>query len=375
MSFYINNKNTLTHKFHEIYVEDDDKETFKKQKDIDLNTFAERYLKATTTPTRAASKATQKTTKTLANSSKGNIIQLDANNFSDAFTSKKAEMENTKKLVDYVNGLQGANPAALKLYNSIGKLENYSANGIKFSISHGKSYAVTTSYNVMTDNIVEVKLTIPKLSGANLAGQVGTTLHEEMHLIDLMLKNNPTKRGAYFGESFAPLQTAVKNATSDIGTDIQKLFASFHTECTTIRANAQKAFNDAHDQLKAKYLPNGVWGAGADYKTYQKEYNKIKKTFEEAVDYESRNALGGGVNALEDIYDALSGGRYRDTGVVRYGHGSTYYRWQGKRINEIVANYGALSITRPDLVDMLRKDKPELVKALDEMLDEMAKKV
>ena len=43
--------------------------------------------------------------------------------------------------------------------------------------------------------------------------------------------------------------------------------------------------------------------------------------------------------------------------------------------SEIVANYGSLSVTRPDLVDMLRKDKPELVQALDEMLAEMAKKV
>ena len=39
-------------KFHEIYVEDDDKETFRKQKDIDLNTFTQRYLKATTVPTK-----------------------------------------------------------------------------------------------------------------------------------------------------------------------------------------------------------------------------------------------------------------------------------------------------------------------------------
>ena len=42
-------------KFHEIYVEDDDKEAFRKQKDIDLNTFTKRYLKATTTA--AATKA------------------------------------------------------------------------------------------------------------------------------------------------------------------------------------------------------------------------------------------------------------------------------------------------------------------------------
>ena len=44
-------------KFHEIYVEDDDKETFKKKKGIDLNTFTARYLKATATaatPTKTA---------------------------------------------------------------------------------------------------------------------------------------------------------------------------------------------------------------------------------------------------------------------------------------------------------------------------------
>ena len=44
-------------------------------------------------------------------------------------------------------------------------------------------------------------------------------------------------------------------------------------------------------------------------------------------------------------------------------------------INEIVANYASLSVTRPDLIELLKKDKPELVKALDEMLEEMAKKV
>ena len=366
-------------KFHEIYVENDSKETFRKQKDIDLNTFTQRYLKATTTPTKTAKKVASQATKTavksVTNSNNGGTIQLDVNNFSDAFTTKKAERENTQKLVDYVNSLQGANPTALKLFNSIGKLENYSANGIKFSISHGKNHAVRTSYRMTTGNISEVQLVIPKLSGTNLAGQVGTTLHEEMHLIDLMLRSDPTKYGEFFGASFTPLKDAVKNATSDIGADMQKLFADFHAEITTIRANATKAFNDAHDQLKAKYLPNGIWGAGADYKTYQKEYNKIKKTYDETVSYESRNALGGGIDALEDIYDALSGGRYRDTGVVKYGHGGKYYRWQGERINEIVANYGALSITRPDLVNMLRKDKPELVKALDEMLDEMVKKV
>ncbi len=315
------------------------------------------------------------------NSSRGGIIKpnnsmdLDVSNFSDAFTAKKSEKVNTQMLVDYVNGLRGSNPHTLKLYNSIGKIENYGANGIKFSISHGKKHAVTTSYNPIGRDIIEVKLTIPKLSGADLAGQAGTTLHEEMHLIDLLLKNDPTKYGANFSGTFAPLQSAVKNATGDIGADIKDLFANFHAECATIKTNAKKAFDDAHNQLKAKCFPNGVYGAGADYSTYKKEFNKIKNTYSETVDYESRNALGGNVDALEDIYDALSGGTHRDRGTVLFGHGSKYYGTQGAKVDEIAANYGNLSVTRPDLIDMLRKDKPELVRALEEMVEEMAKKV
>lgn len=45
----------------------------------------------------------------------------------------------------------------------------------------------------------------------------------------------------------------------------------------------------------------------------------------------------------------------------------------GSVLEETLANYGALAIVRPDLVDMLRKDKPELVEALDEVIQEMLK--
>ena len=96
---------------------------------------------------------------------------------------------------------------------------------------------------------------------------------------------------------------------------------------------------------------------------------------ETKLDYEARNIMGGGIGELQDIYDALSGGKHRDGGAVLYGHGSKYYSSAGKRIDEIIANYGALSVTRPDLIDMLRKDKPDLVAALEEVVEEMRKKV
>ena len=85
--------------------------------------------------------------------------------------------------------------------------------------------------------------------------------------------------------------------------------------------------------------------------------------------------MGGGIGNLQDIYDAISGGQFRDNGTVKYGHGSKYYSKSENKILETIANYGSLSVTRPDLVEELRKDKPELVAALDELIEEMGKKV
>ena len=76
----------------------------------------------------------------------------------------------------------------------------------------------------------------------------------------------------------------------------------------------------------------------------------------------------------EDIYDALSKGAYRDGHKVLYGHGGSYYRSSDSQIHETVANYGALSVTRPDLIEMLRQDKPELVAALEKNVQKMLEK-
>lgn len=44
------------------------------------------------------------------------------------------------------------------------------------------------------------------------------------------------------------------------------------------------------------------------------------------------------------------------------------YTVEGGEIGETAANYVSLSVTRPDLVEMLHKDKPELSQVLDEMI-------
>lgn len=365
-------------------LDDDELETLKERakyygldKTKDFDDFKQKYLKAVEAEN-VASKATSKNKKMVETADKKVYKEgekLDISNFSPAFTAK-AEAKNTQKLVDYVNNLEGSNPAALKLYNSIGKLEKFDEMGIDFKISHASSHAVSTRA-YYTGKLVEVKLTIPKLSGDNLAGQVNTTLHEEMHFIDMMLKENPdSTKGTWFSAANAKLVDAFKKTDESISDGIKTLFAAHDKEHKAITEKLRDAYNIEHEKLVKQYLPNGIWGEGANYKEYQKQQKKLqKKILDEQRDYESRNIMGGGIGNLQDIYDALSGGKYRDNGVVKYGHGSKYYRSSENRILETIANYGSLSVTRPDLVEMLKEDKPELVAALDELIKEMGKKV
>lgn len=330
--------------------------------------FEEKYLKA-------AENVDSQVTTIAVNSANTSNIQLDLTNYSDAFTSKAAEKKNTKAFIDYVNALPNADQQTLELYNSIGKLDKFSANGIPFSITHTKNNAVSVFYASTTGEIVEVKLNIPKLSGANLAGQVNTALHEQMHLIDLMLRDDPTVYGKYFAASNQKLVNAVQKTTSDIGTGILDLFKKLGNEYKNLQAALTKEYDNTIISLRKQFIPNGAFAAGADYKAYKKAADRAwRDIMETKFDYEARNLMGGGIDALQDIYDALSGGKHRDNGAVLYGHGSKYYNSVESRIDEIIANYGALSVTRPDLIDMLRKDKPDLVAALEETIDKMRKK-
>lgn len=59
---------------------------------------------------------------------------------------------------------------------------------------------------------------------------------------------------------------------------------------------------------------------------------------------------------------------------MKYGHGGSDYRSIEIRVYETVANDAALNITRPDLIDLLRAGKPDLVAELDELISELLKK-
>ena len=299
---------------------------------------------------------------------KRELEPLKSEMFPDYLTDKK-ERKNTQALIDYVNGRENADPDVVALYSKMGAMENIKANGIPMKVSHGKNHAVNYRYYLRNDQLAEAELIIPKLVGDDLTGQVVTTLHEEMHLMDFFNRADPTKYGDWFSSSHSKLSSFFKKADTDIGDDIDSLFDAFDKECTRISSEINANLRTELSALADQYYARKI-----SYFDYKKTYNKLKREASEQIDYQCRNAMGGGISSLEDIYDALSGGSARDAGLVRYGHGSKYYRNVGKRSEETLANYGALSIVRPDLVEMLRKDKPELVEALEEVVQDMLKK-
>ena len=168
---------------------------------------------------------------------------------------------------------------------------------------------------------------------------------------------------------------AIKNSGADMSDEVAELFKTANSKIDEIG----QSIRDKYKPIIEKYKDDNADLIGSmytysNYSKYQRGLKKLYDECEEMIDYERRNYLRG-VNSLQDIYDALSGGTYRDTGVVRYGHGKRYYRRYEDRIHETWANYCALSITRPDLIDMLKRDKPELIKALEEIKAEVIKKV
>ncbi len=302
-------------------------------------------------------------------------VELQMSDYPEAFT-KGAEGKNTQKLIDFVNNIEGADPNALKLYASLGKLENFSANNIPFKISHGKNHAINYRYKANNHEIVDVKFNIPKLKGDNIAGQVNTTLHEQMHLLDMYGRKDVKKYNNWFSSQQQPLIDTFRNTSDDIGDEIAELFKKHNNEHEVIRNRLETTYKKKIADTREKYLPNGKpsWEDYAAYKQYEKEAKKLRTAMEVERDYESRNIMGGGICNLQDIYDALSKGTYRANGTVKYGHGQQYYAREGNRIKETVANYASLSVTRPDLIDMLRKDKPELCAELDNLIEELLKK-
>lgn len=298
--------------------------------------------------------------------------QIKLTDYPQVFYATKPEAKNTQALLDYMNSKTSVDPNVVALYTKMDKLCDGLSDEVVLKVTHGE-HGVKRSWNKNFDYVVDVG--IPKIN-PNYIGTYDTNLHEEMHFLDMLItvKDNKDKLPSnMFSQSYKPLIEAFDKATPVIGDKAKKLFEDFAKECDIIYKEKQEAFDIQHEKLKEQYRSGAI-----DWKKYNSLFKKLQKEVNEEANNKCRALFGGGVSGLQDIYDAVSKGTFRDTGQVTYGHGSAYYtdrRRTNPNCSESLANYASLCVGHPELIDILAEDYPEIVTALRGCVEAMLKEV
>lgn len=298
--------------------------------------------------------------------------QIKLTDYPQVFYATKPEAKNTQALLDYMNSKTSVDPNVVALYTKMDKLCDGLSDEVVLKVTHGE-HRVKRSWNRNFEYVFDVD--IPKIN-PNYIGTYDTNLHEEMHFLDMLItvKDNKDKLPSkMFSQSYKPLIEAFDKATPVIGDKAKKLFEDFAKECDIIYKKQQETFNTQHEKLKEQYRSGAI-----DWKKYNSLFKKLQKEVNEEADNKRRALFGGGVSGLQDIYDAVSKGTFRDTGQVTYGHGSAYYtdrRRTNPNCSESLANYASLCVGHPELIDILAEDYPEIVTALRGCVEAMLKEV
>lgn len=298
--------------------------------------------------------------------------QIKLTDYPQVFYATKPEAKNTQALLDYMNSKTSVDPNVVALYTKMDKLCDGLSDEVVLKVTHGE-HRVKRSWNRNFEYVFDVG--IPKIN-PNYIGTYDTNLHEEMHFLDMLItvKDNKDKLPSkMFSQSYKPLVEAFDKSTPVIGDKAKKLFEDFAKECDIIYKKQQETFNTQHEKIKEQYRSGAI-----DWKKYNSLFKKLQKEVNEEADNKCRALFGGGVSGLQDIYDAVSKGTFRDTGQVTYGHGSAYYtdrRRTNPNCSESLANYASLCVGHPELIDILAEDYPEIVTALRGCVEAMLKEV
>lgn len=282
--------------------------------------------------------------------------QLDASNFPDRFNKKK-----TQTFVDSVNAMEGTDPDVVELFNTMGAQVDGAAYPIKISYTDDGHAVSEWTYGV-GGRRAELTVKVPKLNAPEYIRQeIGTTAHEWGHLFDHMnaergVLSNKFDNGA--------LPNALQNA--------RPMSERIKTLIDTAVKEGNAASKAAMDAIKPEYDALGEELRAAlqarNYKEYNrlaKERDKLWKKAGKEANKASRKAHNG-VNAIEDIYDAISGGTLRDKTPGLYGHGSRYYGYNAGGENaatETIANYCSLALAYPELFQLMAEEQPEIWEA------------
>lgn len=273
--------------------------------------------------------------------------------------SEKKEQTQTKKFVKYLNEElpEGANEDAKSVYKHLAAATDQFS--MPVGVKHGKNSAI--EQRGFGSRLTNVDINVPRIPKGGQQGAINTWLHELMHFSDLALRESDEWGAKWFSDRNGKLQKAIEAAKKKkMSDEMRDYFSGLRKEGSKLHGELTSKYDALQYEAIKKYED--------DPRKCVAELKKLDKKREEEYDKELRNRFNGG-DAMSDIYSALTG----DTNAY-FGHSSSY--WKSDPANtskEIVAEFGTLSMVRPDLVELLRRDQPDLVSALEDNLKQMAK--
>ena len=290
--------------------------------------------------------------------------QLDAKNFPDEFNKKK-----TKTFVDAVNATEGVDPDVVELFNTMGEQVNGAGYPVRISYTED-GHAVTDYVYRYNGKRAEIKVKVPKLADPEfLTQEIGTTAHEWGHLFDHL---NSEKGVLSYTFDNQALPNAIKNARP-MSERVMKLIEDAITDGKAAEKLVLDAYNAEFDALSAEISKALSEKDYSTYTTLSKKRSSLWKSTAQAASKASRKAHNGR-NAVEDIYDAISGGTLRDKKSGMYGHGSKYYGHNPGGENaatEVLANYCSLALAYPELFKLMAEEQPEIWEACGNIVKAM----
>lgn len=292
---------------------------------------------------------------------KKNSSEITLKDFPLPFSKGKWKKQ-TEIFLGFVNSLENPNPDVWSLFKTFGR---YYDKSIPFSIrKERKGKNANFQLSVTRDERIPVEQTLfftPEFDmGDRVKGQSMKLIHELSHIIDF--SNRPDKKSEDFkGEMVKDLRNVVENAK--ISEEEMELLTEMKKQRDNDRIMYIKDLNSLNEKMKdlGKQIRNGE----ISYEEYETEYKRLSKMWDEIKikkdDYEDNTY---DVCALCDIYDAISGGELFDEKNFP-GHGREYYMDSAYRVREIIANVASLSMVSPDVLKILEKYQPELLKQVN----------
>ena len=318
-------------------------------------------------------------------------VAFNASNLPKEYSTPKEE-KNTKVAVQYTNGLSDADAKTKELYSMSGKMAGQ--DGTHLEVVHERGRGYIRAYG---ENNGETRITIstPVLhnkKGADLDSAMSTYYHENAHAMDFMMRDDKKSRRFFSeqspegmkltetiksygygpGKKNADMGESAKNAINEYGKSI--------TNGLDEKVNAASSrYRDTLKGIREKHANNELSFEDAR-KAAKKAERAYKEEMKAAVAPDKK--YRGMVNFM-DLYDAIQSGGYYGKVVYKddkgrmirgSGHGMSYYMRTGAKNKEMVANWATLKMVNPKLAETFRKDKPDVAKDLDDVLDAMHRK-